>query len=473
MINSYFLFNAIIILYIILAFLGLLFLVSLLRALFLRYKKARIVDLNKADKEISNLYGDKLFEMISIQTSSYEDNEVYHNFREKIKTMFPLVHLKFKREKQGSNVVFTYKGNNLRNNVLVVTHIDSSTIEKKLKITDEKLYGSGTFDSKSLFFVVMQAVEEYLQVNKQFEFNLTIIMTVDDESTNAGNEKIVDMFLRQGKFFNLVIEEGIGIIDPTFLQMKSNYALLGIGVTGEAKIRYQISKTRGIKDLEDFVRNVKIDRIFKSKIDKNSKRILYEFSKDMPFIKRLMFSNIWLYRGIVKKYINNNDAFRLARLMRTYIEYGDIMQTDSIYYVDFVYKMASHDNTAEIIDLIDPYVSKYNIAFEIIDIKEPSKVTSIKHEGYKIVKKTIKETYNSVYISPYIITKISDQRNLARVSDCVIRYSPLYYTNDMLNDTTKGNEQVMKKSLYYGVKFYKNLFKECDKKVKSLKDKDI
>ncbi|MFA5542706.1 MAG: M20/M25/M40 family metallo-hydrolase [Bacilli bacterium] len=471
MFNLYFLFKPWIIVYALLGFIGFLFFISLIRALFLKYKKARTVNLNGADKELTNLYGDKLFEMISIQTSSYEDNEVYHIFREKIKQLFPLVHLKFKKEKAGSNIIFTYRGNNLTNNVLVVTHIDSSTIEKKLKITDEKLYGSGTFDSKSLFFVVMQAVEEYLQFYKQFEFNLTIVMTVDDESTNAGNEKIVDMFLRQGKFFNLVIEEGIGIIDPTFLQMKSNYALLGIGVTGEAKIRYQISKNRGAKDLEDFVRNVKIDRIFKSEIDKNSKRILYEFSKDMPFLKRLMFSNIWLYRSIVKRYINNNDAFRLARLMRTYIEYGAIQETESIYYVDFIYKMASHDTTAEIIDLIDPYVYKYNIAFEILDSKEPSKVTSIKHAGYKIVEKTIKETYDNVYISPYIITKISDQRNLARVSDCVIRYSPLYYTNEMLNDAAKGNEQIMKKSLYYGVKFYKNLFTECDNKVRSLKNK--
>lgn len=469
--NLYVMFITELIIYVILGFVGFLFVLSLLRALILRNKKPRKVKLDGANTELSKYYGDKLYELIQVQTIDSENNDLYHEFREKLKVMFPLVHSKFKREKVGSSVIFTYRGNNLENNVLVVTNIETSSVEKLIKITDEKIYGSGTFDSKSLLFVVMQAVEEYLQNNKTFEFNLTIVMTIDNESNNASNLKIVDKFLKQGKFYNLVIEEGIGIIDPTFLQMKSNYALLGIGVSGEVKIRYQISKSRGIINLEDFVRHVKIDRIFKSEIDKNAKKILHEFSKDMPFLKRLMFSNIWLYRGIVKKYINNNDAFRLARLMRTYIDYGDIKETDSIYYVDFVYKMASHDTTAEIIDLIDPYVNKYNVAFEILDYKDPSKITPIKSDGYKIVKKTIKDTYNDVYISPYIITKISDKRNLARVSDCVIRFSPLYYTNEMLNDATKGNEQIMKKSLYYGVNFYKNLFRLCDEKVISEKKK--
>lgn len=471
MINIIFMFQIITAINIVVMIIMLLLLITLFRALFIRNKHVRKLDFSNANKDLSTLYGDKLFQMISLQTSSYEDPEVYHNFREIIKELFPLVHSRFKKEKLGPNVIFTYKVDNLHNNVLIVTHIDSQRLDKTFKMTEENIYGSGSFDSKSLFFVVMQSIEEYLTENKKFDFNLTVVMTVDDKSTNDGNEKIVDKFLRQGKFYNLVLEEGIGIIDPTFLNMKSHHALLGIGVTGEVKIRYQISRERNKKELEDFVRHIKVDKIFKSQIDKNARNMLNNFARDMPFIRRLMFSNIWLYRQLIKRYLNNNDAFRVARLLRTFIDYGQIQESESHYYVDFLYEMASHDTTAEIIGLINPYVNKYNIAFEILNHLDPSKVTSIKHAGYKIVEKTIKDTYNGVYVSPYIITKISDRRKLSRVSDCVIRYSPLYYSNEVLNDAYKGNEQVMKKSLYYGVQFYKNLYKECDIKVNSLEKK--
>ncbi len=441
--------------------------ISIIKTLFIKNKKTRILNIEKVNNDRSDFYSQRLLELIQIKTTSYEEGEVYHIFREKIKEQFPLIHKNFIKEKIGPNAIFTYNGNNSTNKLLIVTHIDTLKKDSVAKIENDEIYGPGTFDSKALLFTVMQAIEELLQEKKDINFNLTFMITVDDTTTKSGNEKVVDKFLRQGTFFKLVLEEGIGIIEPTYLNMKSHYALLGIGVTGEVKIRYKINKSRSKNELINFVEDIRVNKIFKSEIDKNSFRVLSEFSKDMPFLKRLLFGNIWLYKYFVKRIVNNNVEFRLAKLLRTYIIYNPVFEDEDSYYVDFTFELASHDTTAEIIGLMNPYVIKHNVNFEIKSLKDPSKVTDIKQLGYKIVEDTVKKTYDSVYSSPYIITKISEQRNLSRVSDCVVRFSPLYYSKKALLDAEVGEDHVMKKSITLGVDFYKNLIQDFNMKYKN------
>ncbi len=78
----------------------------------------------------------------------------------------------------------------------------------------------------------------------------------------------------------MVIEEGIGIVDPDYLGLKSHYALVGIGVTGELKIRFK-AKMLNQQMLFDFINDIKKNNVFKTKVDKSALLMLKELSKDM------------------------------------------------------------------------------------------------------------------------------------------------------------------------------------------------
>lgn len=433
--------------------------ICLLKALINRNKEIKILRLDNVNNDISEKYAKNLFELVNIKTTSFETGEVYHLFREKVKEMFPLVHQYFTKEKVGGNAIFTYHSPQSQSpKVLFVTHIDTVKTFQDVYETDTEVYGSGTFDSKALFYVVLQAIEEHLQEYKQINFDLTVVMTVDDSSTQKGNELIVNKFLRQGNFFQLVIEEGIGIIDPTFLGMKSNYALIGVGVTGEAIIRYKVRKDSDKERLHAFVNELQNRNLFESKIDQESIKILNALAKDMTFINRLLFSNIWLFKPFVKKIIDN-DQTEISKLLKTHVLLSSYQEDDEYYYIDLTYELATHDSAAEIVGLVAPLVKKYEIEYNLISLKDASKITSLHTEGYDFVKKVISNIYHDLYTAPYIITKIPERRYLARVSDCVIRFSPLYYTYQALQDAYNGNEHIMKKSLKLGVDFYKEILK--------------
>ena len=431
----------------------------LLKTIFIRNKDIRILKQDRGDQELLDKHAKNLFELVNIKTTSYETGETYHIFREKVKEMFPLVHQYFNKEKLAGNAIFTYKSSSKeRSKVLFVTHIDTVKEFKDAYITEDEIYGSGTFDSKALFYSLFQAVEEHLQEYKKIDFDLTIVMTVDDISTKQGNELIVNKFLKQGAFFKLVLEEGIGIIDPTFLGMKSNFALIGVGVTGEVIIRYKAKKAQGRQNLEAFIAEVHNGNLFKSKIDKESIKVLNAFAKDMPFVYRLLFSNIWLFRPIVKSIIDN-DQTEISRLLKTHVLYSAYQEDDDYYFIDLTFELATHDTAAEIVGIIAPLVKQYGIEHHLVSLKDPSKMTSQHTEGYQIVKNAINNTYHDLYIAPYIITKIAEQRYLSRVSDCVIRFSPLYYPFSALHDCQEGNEYIMKKSIKFGIDFYKEILR--------------
>lgn len=433
--------------------------ICLIRAIVLYNKDIRTLKLDRKNSNLSNQYAQELYELVKIKTTSYETGEAYHIYREKVKEMFPLVHQYFTKEKLGGNAIFTYKTKSHNSShLLFVTHIDTIKDFKEAYITEDEVYGSGTFDSKALFYSLFKAVEEHLHEHHSFDYDLTLVMTVDDITTKLGNEMIVDKFLRQGNFFKLVFEEGIGIIDPTFLGMKSNYALIGVGVTGEVTIRYKVKKERGKKPLEDFVNDLLNNNIFKSKIDKESVKILNTLAKDMPFVYRLVFTNIWLFKPLVKR-ILDNDQTDLSKLLKTHIIESPINEDEEYYYADLIFELATHDTPAEIVGILSEKVKEYGVEYNLLELRDPSKLTSTKTEGYSIVKEAINNTYYHLYTAPYIITKRSEHRYLSRVSDCVIRFSPLYYPFKALQDAKVGNEYVMKESIKIAINFYKEIFK--------------
>ncbi|MDD4211951.1 MAG: M20/M25/M40 family metallo-hydrolase [Bacilli bacterium] len=434
----------------------------LIHAAIVRNKDIRVLRIPQTLSPEDEKHASDLLELLSIKTTSYEDDEAYHTFREKMKVMFPLIHQYMKRERVNNNVVFTYQTEKQSKKILFVTHMDTSFGTEEKYMDHHEVYGPGAFDSKALLYATLRAVEEMLVDQSKLKTNITIIVTVDDETTKNGNEAIVNKFLKQGQFFNLVIEEGIGIIDPTFLELQSHFALLGIGVTGEVGIRYKVQKTQKSKEkLEAFAMEIDNAPIFKSQVDHNAQRILSHFAKDMPFHNRFLFLNIWLFRGFVKKIINA-DQTEFSKLLKTTFTTSSIQENENQYYVDAVFQLATHDNTSKVVRALSPFVEKYDIDYEIISIKESSKQTSEKMKGYKDVQKAVEGIYKELYVAPYIITKISDRRYLNRVSDCVIRFSPLYYPYEALQDAANGNEHIMKKSLTYGIEVYKKIIKSYE-----------
>src|SRR5690554_4369765 len=178
--------------------------VALFIAMFYKNKEVKVFSLKKIEEDKGDILQQELYELIQINTHVFENEDNFHEFREKIKELFPTVHRSFKREKIQGNVILSYTTKKATNeNILFVTHIDYNNMKNYAKIQEDEVYGNGAFDSKALLYTILKAVEEELSRVEDLGINLTIVITTDDTSTKEGSSLIVNKFLREGKFFKL------------------------------------------------------------------------------------------------------------------------------------------------------------------------------------------------------------------------------------------------------------------------------
>ena len=253
------------------------------------------------------------------------------------------------------------------------------------------------------------------------------------------------------EIFDLVLEEGSGIINPEHIGLKSHYAFIGMGVTGEAVIRF---KGKHKKDLERFVSEVR-NKNYKTKIDKYSKTMIMNIFKDTDFHHRFFFANMFFFKSKVKKIIEKEYP-NIARLLKTTVLANDIITNADNYHLDLRFFLSTYDTTADALLAIDDLMDKYCINYEILDIKEASLFTSKKAKGYKIVKEVINTVFKNLYITPVVLTKLNEKRYFDKVSDCVLRFSPLYYPEEVLNFEA---EYIPVNSITYGIEFFLELLR--------------
>lgn len=443
-----------------LVFLVFLLALCLLRAALIRNKEIRILQLDEHSDQQHDYYINKLKGLIEIKTSSFEDPEFFLLFQEKIKSDFPFIHECFNKEKVGRNAVFTSKVKiEGAPNILFAAHVDYTSNLQEVKIEDGELYGNGTFDSKSLFFSMFEAVEKILTEQSRLDVNLTMVMTTDDETTQDGMNHIVDQFLKSGKFFDLAIEEGSGIVDPAYFGLMSHYALIGIGLTGETTVRFKTVKSEnGEKNLSAFLEELQKNPVFKPKIDQKAMIPLREMAKDLPFFERFFFNNLFIFRPFVKRKIDE-EYLGLSKLLKTQIIMGEVECTEEECRADLTFELATHNTTADIILALSKSLRKYGVEYQLLNNVEATKIADIHSEGFKVVEKTIRSVYKNIYTAPVIVTNISEKRYFDKVSDCVIRFSPLYYTTAAYREGKKGLEHVSGKSLCYAVSFFQGILK--------------
>lgn len=437
----------------------------LFKAIVLRNKTIRILPKNDINKEIRFSYGQKLLELVKIITESNDTEESYHEFREKLKEYYPLIHKNFRKERIDGNAVFTYdKKIEAAPNILYATHIDSKKNLEDPYITYKHLYGSGTYDAKSLLFVIFEAVENILREDGELKNNLTIVMTRDDEDSKQGEDKIINKFLKEGRFYDLIIEEGSGIMDPISSGLRSHYAFIGIGVTGEVTFRFKTSKAgKGMARLQNFASEINNTQLFKSKIDKQTRTTIGAIAKDMTFANRFIYSNSLVFRSLIKRFIDN-DQVELSRVLKTQIKQKEISENEKDYYIDMTFELANHDTVADVLCALDKLMIKYSIDYDMLSSKEGTRITGIKDNAYKTVSRIVEETYKDVYIAPCIITSISENRDYDKISDNVIRFSPLYYSHNAKINRKTINEYVSLNSLGKGVIFFEKLTREYIKR---------
>lgn len=426
----------------------------------------------------------KLGEMLKVPTISYEDKnlidyEVFHKYIELVQKLYPTVFEKCEYELSDELVIkLKLKGESSEKPTVLMSHYDVVPVTEGWdhdpflgEVVDGYLYGRGALDTKCTMACALSALEKALEKGYTPKNDLYLCFGGNEEVYGDGQWKMVEWFKKEGIVPALVFDEGGGIMNNAFPGVSKDAAFLAVVEKSMANIKLSINTNGGHSSTPK--RNGPVIRMAKAlvrlekhhmkpQISVTTKEMLDIMGRNSSFALKIIFANMWLFKGLVKKLFPILSADTNALLTSTFafttIHGGN--QTNIIpnhVEANINVRVAPFNSAEEVIAHVKKVIKDPLIEVTAHDVTKLYKECSTKQAGYDIIKETVLETYPNTIVSPFVMLGGTDAKHYNEISNCVIRFSPIKVTNEDRLGIHGLNERIKVETLEKCFEFYQRL----------------
>ncbi len=430
----------------------------------------------------------KLGTLIKIPTVSHPDEadmdmEQFDLFVKTVEKMFPLVFSKCEYEHTPERAIFLkLNGASSEKPTVLMAHYDVVPVTDDWdydpflgEVVDGKLYGRGAVDTKSTMTCALTALELALKKGYVPKNDLYLCFGSNEEVFGNSQVKIIERYFdAKGIRPHFVFDEGGAILNGAFPGVKEDTAFLGMGEKAMVNIKLSLESNGGHSSTPK--KNGPAVRLAKAivKLEENPmkpnmsatvRELLNVLGRHMPFYFKIIFANMWLFKGLVKKLFVILSADTRALLTSTFAftMLNGGTQTNIIpnkVEANINVRISPFDTVDKIVEHIRKTINDKDIVITPYDETPAFPECSFKTEGYEIIKETVIETYPKTVVAPFLNIGGSDGKHWCRVSDCVIRFSPFKVTKEERAGIHGLNEHIKVESLHKCLEFYERLLEK-------------
>lgn len=471
------------VLWIVLGLLVLLLAVVLLRAALLKPTSAQKakVQLDKGPR--AEKYGKQLSTLVQKETisSRYDsDRTKFLEFHELLEDMFPNVHKTCEKRVFNGSLLFKWSGKGTHEPILFMSHHDvveaTGTWEHEAfsgDIDEEGcVWGRGTVDTKASLFCMLTAVEELIADGFEPEGDVYVASSCTEEWSGEGAPATVEYLKSQGVKLAYLMDEGGMILEEPVGGVKGTYGMVGVLEKGYGDVKF-IAKGKGghasapkkntpLVRLGKFMTDVEKKSPFVNKFDPTVREMFRRMAPNMNFGMKLIFANMWLFEGLLKKLLPVISSAAGA-MIHTTLAFTTAKGSDGLNvlpqeaYVTGNMRFIPHQDTDESIELISKIARKYDIETEVIYKDYACPVVNYENAPFRLVEKVASEVYPGIGICPYVMTGGTDAKFYRELSDNCLRFAPLYINDQQYASIHGLNENIYQGALPLGVDFYKKM----------------
>ena len=426
----------------------------------------------------------KLGQLLKIPTISHEDTSLtdYSLFQDYInltKKLYPLVFEKceFTQTKEYA-IKLKLKGKFSEKPTVLMAHYDVVPVTEGWdhdpflgEVVDGYLYGRGAIDTKCTMAFALSALEKALEKDYIPQNDLYLCFGSNEEIYGDSQVKIVEQFKQEGIKPALVFDEGGGILKNAFPGVSQDIAFLGMVEKGMVNVKLSLDTNGGHsstpKKNGPIIRMskalAKLEKLpMKPQLTKTVDELLNVMGRNCTFALKLIFANMWLFKGLVKKLFTMVSADTRALLTSTFafttINGGN--QTNIIpnhVEANINVRVAPFDTVDEIVAHIKKVINDDEIQISTSNINKMYEECDFRLPGYDIIKETTIETYPGTIVAPFVMLGGTDARHYSEICDCVIRFTPVKLTNEDRKGVHGLNEKLKVEAVEKGLEFYQRL----------------
>ncbi len=408
----------------------------------------------------------------------------FKNMQKEMETLFPHVFATCERiALPGGSLLLRWPGSTTAAPIVLMAHqdvvpapVDGWCCDPfKGEITDDKVIGRGSFDTKATLYASLQAVEELITEGFTPAVDIYIASSADEEVSGGGAQLAVLHLEQQGIRPVLVLDEGGAIVSGALPSLKRHLALIGVIEKGYLNLRFSAKSQGGhsstppkntpIARLAKFVAKVERRYPLRAKMIPEVAAMFQTAAKGMAFPYRLLFGNLWLFKGLVTWLLPLINPYGRA-LFSTTIAFTMMKGSDAENVIPseayILCNLRTHpvQNIESTVKTLAAIARKYDVDCEILEGREATPIVNTKGRAYHYLVEQIQKTFPDVLISPYIIFGGTDARFFTGITDAALRFSPVRIDNEDLKKMHGIDECIAIEALGEAVIFYKSFISD-------------
>lgn len=428
------------------------------------------------------------FQTVSYQEPGQVKGEEFLAFHQYLEETFPKIHAALAKEQVGSySLLYTWKGQDEKlKPILLLAHQDVVPVQQETlakweeppfegRVSDGYIWGRGSMDDKANLLAIMESVEALL--GQGFQPRRTIYLAFgEDEEVGGGSgaAKIADLLRERNVELEYVLDEGLAITEGILPDVAKPVALIGVAEKGFVSLELSVEVEGGHSSMPPPQTAIGIlsaavnrleERQMPASIEGPTRQMLETIGPEMPFGKRLVMANLWLFKPLVERKLSaspSTNAGIRTTTAATIIEGGvkeNVLPDSARAVVNF--RVSPGDRIERVVSHIREVVSDSRVKVGRFGAfaSEPSPVSSMSATGFQVVQRTVRQLFPETLVAPALVLGGTDSRHFVRLTDNIYRFSAMRVRPEDLERVHGVNERISIKDYVGCMRFYYQLIR--------------
>ena len=425
-----------------------------------------------------NVYGETFARMLRCATVSVKDQHddtEFAKLRAVVEEDFPLLHKCAERRILAEDCwMYKIPGKDASRNILLMSHHDVVPADDDWTvpafdgiIKDGKVYGRGAADTKGSLCAILFGMEEMLRDGITPPVNVYIVSSHNEELGGNGMSATLEYCRENNITFEVILDEGGAIVEPPLPGMNCEMcAMVAVHEKGRLKLKCTAKnesshvsltafKGNPVERMSQFIQHITTKNIFIRRINPQTRAMFTTLAPYCKFPMNMLFSNLWLFGGILLKVLPKMNA-TAGGMVGTTCNFQEIH--GSVNSKECTSYVMLRNNDAE--DLKKDYAAfkavadKYGITLET-ERDEYYAPADMASPAYAYTMDCLQKVFPRFPAAPYILPAGTDAWRLTPVCNCVLRFAPTRMSKQQLGSIHSADENLDISAIGEAAAFYK------------------
>lgn len=429
-------------------------------------------------EEELKVYGETFSRMLRCATVSVKDQHddtEFAKLRAVVEEDFPLLHKCAERRILAEDCwMYKIPGKDASRNILLMSHHDVVPADDDWTmpafdgiIKDGKVYGRGAADTKGSLCAILFGMEEMLREGITPPVNVYIVSSHNEELGGNGMSATLEYCRENNITFEVILDEGGAIVEPPLPGMNCEMcAMVAVHEKGRLKLKCTAKnesshvsltafKGNPVERMSQFIQQITTKNIFIRRINPQTRAMFTTLAPYCKFPMNMLFSNLWLFGGILLKVLPKMNA-TAGGMVGTTCNFQEIH--GSVNSKECTSYVMLRNNDAE--DLKKDYAAfkavadKYGITLET-ERDEYYAPADMASPAYAYTMDCLQKVFPRFPAAPYILPAGTDAWRLTPVCNCVLRFAPTRMSKQQLGSIHSADENLDISAIGEAAAFYK------------------